>query len=102
MTSSCPSIQRLQLAPLFFTHTFVSPSCAQVTCSWAAVKLCGLCGLITVDALEWRKLGSFFFVSVAFLAAIFANIKTLQCAIRPLIECLLRVIDEGGHEGRTG
>ena len=100
MTSSCPSIQRLQLAPLFFTHTFAP--CAQVTCSWAAVKLCGLCGLITVDALEWRKLGSLSFVSVAFLAAIFANIKTLQCAIRPLIECLLRVIDEGGHEGRTG
>jgi len=48
--------------------------------SWVVVKLCGLCGLITVDALTWDKLRAFFFVSAAFLACVFANIKTLQYA----------------------
>ena len=32
---------------------------SQVECSWVAVKAFGLCGLIAVDALEWRKLVSF-------------------------------------------
>ena len=48
--------------------------------SWFAVKLCGLCGCVVVDELEWRKLMSFLPVSIAFLAAVFANIKTLQFA----------------------
>ena len=42
------------------------------------VKLLGVCGLITVDALEWRKLRAFFFVSMAFLACVFANLKVLH------------------------
>uniref|UniRef100_A0A7S4AZ37 Sugar phosphate transporter domain-containing protein n=1 Tax=Chrysotila carterae TaxID=13221 RepID=A0A7S4AZ37_CHRCT len=53
---------------------------AQVTCSWVAVKVCGLLGFIEVDELEWAKLRGFVFVSIAFLASIFANIKTLQYA----------------------
>lgn len=64
-------------------HHLPAPSfvlLAQVACSWAAVKLCGLCGLIEVDELQWNKLSRFFFVSVAFLASIFSNIKTLQYA----------------------
>jgi solute carrier family 35 protein len=48
--------------------------------SWFAVKLCGCCGLIVVDQLEWKKLLAFLPVSLAFLAAVFANIKTLQYA----------------------
>ena len=48
--------------------------------SWFVVKLCGCCGCIVVDRLEWRKLLAFLPVSLAFLAAVFANIKTLQYA----------------------
>ena len=52
----------------------------QFLASWVAVKIVGLLGFATVDQLEWRKLWSFFPVSLAFLAAVFANIKTLQYA----------------------
>jgi len=52
----------------------------QFFCSWFAVKACGVCGFIVVDRLEWRKLRAFLPVSLAFLAAVFANIKTLQFA----------------------
>ena len=48
--------------------------------SWFAVKLAGCCGCIVVDKLEWRKLLAFLPISLAFLAAVFANIKTLQFA----------------------
>jgi len=48
--------------------------------SWFAVKLCGCSGCIVVDRLEWRKLLAFLPISLAFLAAVFANIKTLQYA----------------------
>ena len=64
-------------------HLLPAPSFllfAQFFSSWVVVKLCGLCGLITVDALEWGKLRAFFFVSLAFLACVFANIKCLQFA----------------------
>ena len=43
-------------------------------------KLVGCCGCIVVDDLEWNKLKAFLPVSMAFLACIFANIKTLQYA----------------------
>jgi len=70
-------------------HLLPAPSfvlLAQVTCSWLAVKLCGWGGLIVVDDLEWPKLKSFFLVSAAFLACIFANIKTLQyCNVETFI-----------------
>jgi len=52
----------------------------QLFSSWAAVKLVGCCGCIVVDDLEWNKLKAFLPVSMAFLACIFANIKTLQYA----------------------
>jgi len=52
----------------------------QFIASWTAVKLCGLAGLIEVDALERSKLLAFLPVSVAFLACVYANIKTLQYA----------------------
>lgn len=52
----------------------------QFFCSWFAVKAVGLCGCIVVDQLEWRKLLAFLPVSLAFLAAVFANMKTLQFA----------------------
>ena len=64
-------------------HLLPAPSfvlLAQFFCSWFAVKLCGVCGLIVVDRLEMGKLGAFLPVSLAFLAAVFANIKTLQFA----------------------
>jgi len=64
-------------------HFLPAPSfvlLAQVTCSWAAVGFVGLFGFIEVDALEWHKLKAFFPVAAAFLACIFANIKTLQYA----------------------
>ena len=53
----------------------------QFVASWAAVKLCGMLGLIEVDALERSKLLAFLPVSVAFLACVFANIKTLQANV---------------------
>ena len=53
---------------------------AQCMSSWIAVKLAGLLGLIDVDELEWPKAKAFFPVAAAFLACIFANIKTLQFA----------------------
>ena len=64
-------------------HLLPAPSFVLVTqlfASWFAVKLCGMCGMITVDALEWGKLKAFFPISLAFLACLFANIKTLQFA----------------------
>lgn len=64
-------------------HLLPAPSLVlvvQLFASWFAVKLCGVCGLITVDALEWKKLVAFFPISLAFLACLFANIKTLQYA----------------------
>uniref|UniRef100_A0A7S4F6F9 Sugar phosphate transporter domain-containing protein n=1 Tax=Chrysotila carterae TaxID=13221 RepID=A0A7S4F6F9_CHRCT len=64
-------------------HLLPAPSLVlllQFASSWTVVKACGLCGLITVDALEWSKLRAFFFVSLAFLACVFANLKSLQFA----------------------
>uniref|UniRef100_A0A7S0LP39 Sugar phosphate transporter domain-containing protein n=1 Tax=Coccolithus braarudii TaxID=221442 RepID=A0A7S0LP39_9EUKA len=64
-------------------HFLPAPSFVLLTqffASWFVVKVLGLLGVITVDALEWRKLRAFFFVSVAFLACVFANMKTLQYA----------------------
>ena len=52
----------------------------QFFCSWFVVKACGLCGCVDVDEFEWRKLLAFLPVSLAFLAAVFANMKTLQFA----------------------
>jgi hypothetical protein len=70
-------------------HLLPAPSfvlLAQVTCSWVAVKVCGLLGFIDVDELEWPKAKGFFLVSVAFLACIFANIKILQyCNVETFI-----------------
>uniref|UniRef100_A0A7S3AR80 Sugar phosphate transporter domain-containing protein n=1 Tax=Haptolina ericina TaxID=156174 RepID=A0A7S3AR80_9EUKA len=70
-------------------HELPAPSfvlLAQVTCSCAAVKLCGLLGFIEVDELEWPKLKAFFFVSIAFLACIFANIMILKhCNVETFI-----------------
>jgi solute carrier family 35 protein len=50
----------------------------QCLASWVAVWLAGRCGCATVDRLEWSKLRAFLPVSAAFLACIFANMKTLQ------------------------
>jgi len=64
-------------------HFLPAPSfvlLAQVTASWVAVKFAGCVGWIDVDELETQKLLSFLPVAAAFLACIFANIKTLQYA----------------------
>jgi len=64
-------------------HLLPAPSFVllmQFFASWFVVKLCGVVGLITVDALEWRKLRAFLPVSAAFLACVYANMKTLQFA----------------------
>ena len=64
-------------------HVLPAPSFVllmQFLASWLAVKACGLCGCIVVDGLELTKLRQFFFVSLAFLACVYANIKTLQFA----------------------
>ena len=64
-------------------HLLPAPSfvlLSQFVASWLAVKLCGMCGFITVDKLEIGKLRAFLLVSVAFAACVFANIKTLQFA----------------------
>lgn len=64
-------------------HLLPAPSLVllcQFMASWIAVKLCGLCGCIVVDELEWKKVKQFWMVSVAFLACVYANIKTLQFA----------------------
>ena len=64
-------------------HYLPAPSfvlLAQVTSSWVAVKVVGMMGYIEVDEIEAWKLKSFFPVAFAFLACIFANMKTLQYA----------------------
>jgi len=70
-------------------HVLPAPSFVllmQVASAAISVKGCGLLGLIEVDELEMPKLKSFFWVSVAFLACIFANIKTLQyCNVETFI-----------------
>lgn len=70
-------------------HVLPAPSFVllmQVSSAWISVKGCGLMGLVEVDDLELPKLKSFFWVSVAFLACIFANIKTLQyCNVETFI-----------------
>jgi len=70
-------------------HVLPAPSFVlfmQVFSAAAAVKGCGLLGLIEVDDLELPKLKAFFLVSVAFLACIFANMKTLQyCNVETFI-----------------
>ena len=53
---------------------------AQVATSAIAVWVAGVLGLCPVDALELGKVKSFFPVALAFLGAIFTNIKTLQYA----------------------
>ena len=52
---------------------------AQLVTSAIAVWVSGVLGFCQVDALEWSKVKAFFPVAVAFLGAIFTNIKTLQC-----------------------
>jgi GDP-mannose transporter len=70
-------------------HMLPAPSFVllmQVSSAWISVKACGLMGMVEVDELELPKLKSFFWVSVAFLACIFANIKTLQyCNVETFI-----------------
>ena len=70
-------------------HLLPAPSFVllmQVSSAAISVKGCGLLGLIEVDELEIDKLKAFFFVSCAFLACIFANIKTLQfCNVETFI-----------------
>ena len=64
-------------------HLLPAPSFVllmQFFASWFAVKLAGLLGFCKVDALEWKKMIAFLPISLAFLAAVFANIKTLQYA----------------------
>lgn len=64
-------------------HYLPAPSfvlLAQVTCSWVAVKVMGMLGFIDVDEIEPAKMRAFFPVAFAFLACIYANIKTLQFA----------------------
>ena len=78
----CPALRRLVINKLA-VHLLPAPSfvlLAQVTCSWVAVKLAGCIGLIDVDEVEYSKMRDFFPVAFAFLACIFANIKTLQFA----------------------
>jgi len=53
---------------------------AQCMASWISVKIVGMLGFIDVDEIEWPKAKAFFPVAAAFLACIFANIKTLQFA----------------------
>ena len=53
---------------------------AQLVTSAIAVWVSGVLGFCQVDALEWSKVKAFFPVAVAFLGAIFTNIKTLQYA----------------------
>lgn len=50
----------------------------QFIASFSVVKAFGVCGVIEVDALEWSKLRAFLPISAAFVACVYANIKTLQ------------------------
>ena len=52
----------------------------QFFASWFVVKAFGVCGAIEVDSLEWRKLRAFLPISAAFIACVYANMKTLQFA----------------------
>jgi GDP-mannose transporter len=44
------------------------------------VKACGMMGWLEHDELEWKKIKAFGMVSVAFVGAVFTNMKTLQYA----------------------
>lgn len=64
-------------------HVLPAPSFVlfmQLASSALSVYSVGACGLITVDALDTKKVMSFLPVSLAFLGVIYANIKTLQYA----------------------
>jgi len=64
-------------------HYLPAPSFVLLTqffASWFVVKGLGVCGAIEVDALEWKKLRAFLPISAAFVACVYANIKTLQYA----------------------
>jgi hypothetical protein len=64
-------------------HYLPAPSFVLLTqffASWFVVKAFGQCGAIEVDALEKRKLRAFLPISAAFLACVYANMKTLQFA----------------------
>jgi solute carrier family 35 len=64
-------------------HVLPAPSLvlfAQLASAAFAVWGCGQTGMITVDALEIKKVLAFAPVALAFLGVIFANIKTLQYA----------------------
>ena len=79
--ASCSSI--MLVINKLAVHFLPAPSfvlLAQVTSSWVSVRLGGALGLIEVDALERSKLVGFLPVAAAFLACIYANIKTLQYA----------------------
>jgi len=79
--ASCSSI--MLVINKLAVHFLPAPSfvlLAQVTCSWVAVAIVGALGFIEVDELEFGKMRAFFPVAFAFLACIFANIKTLQYA----------------------
>ena len=79
--ATCSSI--MLIVNKLAVHYLPAPSfvlLAQVTSSWIAVKAVGCTGAIDVDQLEWQKAISFLPVAAAFLACIFANIKTLQYA----------------------
>ena len=82
ITSHLLNSRRLVINKLA-VHYLPAPSfvlLAQVTCSWVAVKFVGVLGFIEVDEIEYNKMMAFLPVAAAFLACIFANIKTLQFA----------------------
>lgn len=52
----------------------------QLFATAAVVQVCAALGIIAVDPITWRHIKPFSVVAAAFLATIFANIKTLQYA----------------------
>ena len=77
-------------------HLLPAPSLVllcQFMASWIAVKLCGLCGCIVVDELEWKKVKQFWMVSVAFLACVyvFLHLRACACGLCPCLHACVHV-----------
>lgn len=78
---TCSSL--MLLANKVAVHFFPAPGIVlflQLGMTALVVKTAGMCKVIEVDDLEWKKVKPYILVAVAFLSTIYTNIKTLQYA----------------------
>ena len=81
MYATCSSLMLvLNKLAVYFLPTPAIVLLFQLLSTAAVVWVCGRLGVLEHDPLEWKKIKSFGLVSVAFVAAVFTNMKTLQYA----------------------